>query len=143
MSQTSRREGACACGAVKLIAQQASATLGACHCRSCRRWGGGPLLTVSCGTEVSFEGGEHIGVFDSSDWAQRGFCQRCGSHLYYRLKSNDHHEIPAGLFDDSDDLHFDHQVFVDERPPYYRFAQDTEELTGAECFAKFAASQQP
>ena len=139
MSGKIRRVGACACGAVSIVAEQASDKLGACHCRACRRWGGGPLLTVSCGSEVEFTGSEHIGVFDSSDWAERGFCQRCGSHLYYRLKHSGHHEMPAGLFDDSDDLQFDHQVFVDQRPSYYQFANQTEELTGEECFAKFAA----
>lgn len=141
MSQTVERRGSCACGSVSVTAEKASTKLGACHCKTCRQWGGGPLLTVSCGSAVTFAGAEHIGIFDSSEWAERGFCQRCGSHLFYRLKQSGHHEIPAGLFDGGDDLQFDHQVFVDQRPGYYRFANATEELTGEECFAKFAAAQ--
>lgn len=138
MTETVKRSGSCGCGAVSVLAHRASTKLGACHCRACRRWGGGPLMTISCGTEVEFSGSDHIGVFNSSEWAERGFCQLCGSHLFYRLKQTGQHEMPAGLFDDTDDLQFDHEVFVDERPSYYHFGNQTEEMTGAECFAKFA-----
>jgi len=62
--------------------------VGACYCGMCRRWGGGPLLAVDCGTSVRLTGEEHVGVFASSKWAERGFCKQCGSHLFYRLKQN-------------------------------------------------------
>jgi len=32
----------------------------------CRRWGGGPLLAVRCGSDVTIEGAGAVGVFDSS-----------------------------------------------------------------------------
>jgi len=31
-----------------------------------------------------------------------------------------------------------HQVFIDEKPDYYGFEHDTQQLTGAEVFAMFA-----
>jgi hypothetical protein len=37
-------------------------------------------------------------------------------------------------------LVFDHQVFIDEKPSYYCFPNETENLTGAEVFAKYAPS---
>jgi hypothetical protein len=95
-------------------------------------------MAVDCGTDVSFEGEEHISVFNSSDWAERGFCKQCGSHLFYRLKENRQHIMPAGLFEDSDALVFDHQVFVDEKPSFYEFSNETQDMTGAEVFAKYA-----
>ena len=33
-----------------------------------------------------------------------------------------------------------HQVFVDERPSYYEFANKTDDMTGAEVFAKYGGS---
>ncbi|NIT13149.1 MAG: GFA family protein, partial [Candidatus Dadabacteria bacterium] len=51
----------------------------------CRKWCGGPLMAVNCGTDVTFEGEDNITVYDSSSWAERGFCSGCGSHLFYRL----------------------------------------------------------
>ena len=105
----------------------------------CRQWGGGPFLAVDAGSEVSFTGDDHIGIFNSSEWAERGFCQSCGTHLFYRLKQNQQHIMPAGLFQEGDQLVLDHQVFIDEKPGFYCFSQNTKDMTGAEVFAMFGA----
>ena len=105
----------------------------------CRRWSGGPLFAVDCGAEVTIEGEDKISVFDSSEWADRGFCSQCGTHLFYRLKQSGQLMIPAGLFDDDSGLAFEHQVFVDEKPAYYSFANQTHDMTGAEVFALYGA----
>jgi hypothetical protein len=104
----------------------------------CRHWTGGPFLAVDCGTEVKFTGEANITVFSSSDWADRGFCKKCGSNLFYRLKGIEQYQIPPGLFDDDRGLEFNHQVFVDERPDYYEFANKTSDMTGPEVYAKYA-----
>ncbi len=132
------KNGSCLCGAVRMHVQKRDNHVGACHCGMCRKWGGGPLLAVDCGTDVTLEGEEHVTVYNSSEWAERGFCNRCGSHLFYRLKETRQHFVPAGLLDGSDDLVFDHQVFIDRKPAYYRFANETENMTEAEVFAKYA-----
>lgn len=94
------------------------------------------MLAVDCGTEVVFENQDGVQNYESSAWAERGFCKSCGTHLYYRLKGNGQYIIPAGLFEDQD-LSFDHQIFIDEKPHYYDFANKTETMTGAEVFAKY------
>ncbi len=138
MENPSRLDGACLCGKTRLIAAENADKVGACHCVTCRRWGGGPLLAVDCGTTVTLEGEEHIGVFDSSEWADRGFCKNCGTHLFYRLKGINQYIVPAGLFADRPSHNLDHQVFIDHKPGYYDFANETENMTGAEVFAKYA-----
>ena len=132
-------EGSCLCGAVRINAENTSINVGACHCGMCRRWGGGPLMAVDCGTEVSFEGEENITVFNSSDWAERGFCNKCGSHLFYRLKEIQQYIIPVGLFDNDVEFVFDHQIFIDKKPSFYRFANKTNDKTEAEVFAKYTS----
>lgn len=94
-------------------------------------------MEIDCGSEVVIDGIENVSVFDSSQWAERGFCSKCGSHLFYRLKGTGEHMMPVGLFEDDDSLVFESQVFVDEKPAYYQFANKTEELTGAEIFALY------
>ncbi|MGF1481776.1 MAG: GFA family protein [Cyanophyceae cyanobacterium] len=131
--------GSCLCGAVSLSTSSLNRHVAACHCNMCRKWGGGALLAAECGSDVSFSGEENIGVYPSSDWAERGFCQRCGSHLFYRLKQNSQYYIPVGLFDNSEGLVLRHQVFIDEKPEYYAFANETKNMTGAEVFAQFEA----
>lgn len=138
MSNTSVVKSSCLCGAVSISTRNMSNLVGACHCNMCRTWGGGALLVVDCGSDVSFEGAESIGVYQSSKWAERGFCQKCGSHLFFRMKQNNQYFIPVGLFDNSEGLIFDHQVFIEEKPKYYSFANETKNMTGAELLAQFA-----
>ena len=130
---------ACLCGAVSVAAVLDKPTMGACHCGMCRKWTGGPLMAVECHDRVTWTGEDKIGVYDSSDWAQRGFCTTCGTHLFYRLKDRPFYALPAGLLDDMKTFIFDHQVFIDEKPTNYSFANATDNLTGAEVFAKAGA----
>ncbi len=138
MSEPIEAKGSCLCGAVRVTAKNVSKNVGACHCSTCRKWTGGPLLAVDCGTDVSFEGEENVSVFDSSKWAERGFCNKCGSHLFYRLKESQQHIMSVGLFEDDRMFVLDHQVFIDEKPTFYQFANKTKDMTGAEVFAKYA-----
>ncbi|MFW2438803.1 MAG: GFA family protein [Arenicellales bacterium] len=135
-------KGGCLCGATRITVKSISKSVGACHCNMCRKWGGGPFMAVDCGTEVSFEGEENVSVFNSSEWADRGFCNKCGSHLFYRLKGSKQYMMPVGLFNTDAMFIFDHQVFIDEKPSFYSFENDTEKMTGAEVFAKYAPSSE-
>lgn len=138
MSERIQMKGSCLCGAVVVNAATVRPNAGACHCNMCRKWGGGPLLVVECGTDVSFRGEENKSVYDSSEWAERGFCSKCGTHLFYKLKKTGQYMIPVGLFDgDEQQIVFDHQIFIEEKPAYYCFSNKTENMTGAEVFAKF------
>ena len=140
-SGSTQLDGKCLCGAVTVSTELKAPSVGACHCRMCRTWGGGPFMTLDAPGGVTISGEEHVGNFVSSHWAERGFCRQCGTHLYYRLKQNQQYFLPAGLFDLDDSVKFDHQVFVDERPAFYRFANETKDMTGPEIFAMFGASQ--
>lgn len=133
--ETSGMKGKCLCGAVEVEAPSAETSVGACHCNTCRRWGGGPLLAVNCGTDVSFTNEGEITRFQSSEWAERGFCRNCGTHLFYHLKGKDQYIMPAGLFENASGLNFDHQIFIDQKPPFYDFANTTRNMTGEEVFA--------
>lgn len=135
MSKTAH--GKCLCGSVKVSFPLEKDHFDVCHCGMCRKWGGGPAFTVDGGVNVKFQGEENISVYNSSDWAQRGFCKRCGTHLFYRLKGNGFTNLPYGLIENSDQLKFHLQIFVDMKPANYSFANKTEEMTQAEVFAKY------
>lgn len=99
-------------------------------------------MAVDCGSEVTFEDEGTVAVFNSSEWADRGFCSKCGSNLFYRIKGNNQYIVSAGLFDNEEMFVFDNQVFIDEKPSYYCFSNETENMTGAEVFAKYAPSSE-
>ena len=137
-SDTSAMKGSCLCGSVKLSATAAKRHIGACHCNMCRTWGGGPLLAFSAGTTLEIEGQDHIARYASSDWAERGFCKNCGTHLFYFLKHAGTYTCPAGLFPETADFDFTNEIFVDEKPANYAFAGERTRMTGAELMAAIA-----
>lgn len=133
-------DGHCLCNAVRLTSPDAR-VIGACHCGFCRRWGGGPLLGVHCGPNVQFEGGEHITVFASSDWAERAFCNKCGTHLYYKLLSTGEYFVPAGVFESSD-FEITSQIYIDKKPGYYALANQTPMLTEQDVIEQYGTPDQ-
>ena len=131
-------EGHCLCGRVRLRAVPEALDVDACHCGMCRRWGGGPCLTIPCGTAVTItQDGDALTVFDSSEWAQRGFCRACGSHLFYRLRAQGLYFVSAGVFGEVEGVVFRNEIFVDHKPGWYDFANPTRRMTGAEVVALF------
>ena len=130
------KHGSCLCGAVKLSVSLENASVDACHCSMCRKWAGGPLFSVHCAKPVKFTAGKPK-FYDSSEWAERGFCDQCGTHLLYRLKSGMFDAVSVGVLDGDTDWVFDLQVYVDSKPKYYCFANQSKNMTGAEVEEKF------
>ncbi|MGD1701227.1 GFA family protein [Dapis sp. BLCC M229] len=123
---------------MSIFVKTTSNSVDICHCSMCRKWTGGPLLAIECGDQVRFEGSDSISVFNSSEWAKRGFCSQCGTHLFYRLKQKKYYMIPVGLLDRDSNLTFEQQIFIDEKPSFYSFANKTKNLTKAEVFAQYS-----
>ena len=131
-------QGSCLCGAVRFTASPKDHEVGACHCSMCRKWTGGPFMVIDCGDTVKVENESNLGVYRSSEWAERCFCKKCGSALFYRLVQNGNCYASAEAFDDRAGYALTSQVFIDEKPSYYDFANKTHNMTGAEVFAAFA-----
>lgn len=131
--------GKCLCGAVRYTADIAEPKVEACHCTMCRSWTSSAYLCVAHDGEVRFDGADNIGIYRASTWGERAFCKACGSALYWRLQGADHYAFSAGTIEDQSTLHFTKQIFIDEKPPYYDFANETERLTGEQVAEAFAA----
>ncbi|UIP07734.1 GFA family protein [Erythrobacter sp. SDW2] len=134
-------QGQCLCGAVRLAFQQERPGIDACHCKMCQQWAGAPLLTLR-GIKpeaMTLTGEEHITRYVSSGWAERAFCNRCGSGLWYHFKPGNHICFLAGLFDLPEEYAMREQIFIDEKPGYYSFADRAPAKTGAEVIAEAEA----
>jgi hypothetical protein len=92
------------------------------------------MLAASVGS-VSFGGAESISRYPSSEWAERGFCSKCGSNLFYRLKEADQYIMCVGAFDDQSGFELVGEIYIDEKPPGYGFDGDHPRQTGAEFMA--------
>ena len=131
--------GKCLCGAVQISVSDMKPLIDVCHCSMCRNWGGGPFFGIG-GASHEIKGGEHVTAFQSSDWAERASCSKCGSNLWYRFLPTGHTSFLAGLFALPEDVEFEQQIFVDEKPGYYDFGQDTPMKTGADVIAEAKAA---
>jgi hypothetical protein len=131
--------GKCLCGAVTFEAEGVNPHVHGCHCSMCRGWSGGPLLAAEVGS-VEFTGESSIRRYQSSAWAERGFCGECGSNLFYRLKEADRYIMCTGAFDDQTLFKLVGEIYVDEKPPGYDFAGDHPRQTGEEFMASLQES---
>lgn len=131
----------CLCGAVELEVELSNTEIAACHCSMCRKWSGGPMLVIDSGELKSISNESLVTRYQSSEWAERGFCTKCGTHLFYFLKPANQYHFPIGLLDSGSKYKFSHQIFIDEKPEYYSFSNETQNMTGAEIFAHFEGEQ--
>ncbi|CCN34195.1 putative Glutathione-dependent formaldehyde-activating GFA [Vibrio nigripulchritudo SO65] len=137
MEKDDLRVGSCLCGSVQIEIPKSQVDLGVCHCTNCQRWSGGPLFEIEGGTNVRFKGEEYIAEYQSSKWAVRGFCKKCGSHLFIRDENTGEYGIPPGLFEDETGLTLNRQVFVDHKSTYYSFSDDTRNITSEFIYKHF------
>mgnify|MGYP001811943133 CR=1 FL=1 len=89
MSANKCIHGGCLCGAIRFEAQLPSKWCAHCHCTMCRRAHGAGYVTW-VGFEsprFSLTGGEdRLRWYASSGGARRGFCDNCGSTMFFEAE---------------------------------------------------------
>ncbi len=141
----SARSGGCMCGAVRFVAQDVPDKAGVCHCEMCRRWTGSALLGVTVPTEnVAWEDETHLKRIQSSDWAERGFCDVCGSSMFFRVTRPGEWfgdiELPLGVFDDPDGFTLTNEIYIDHKPDSWTYAgmEGRRLFTRQDCVDRFS-----
>jgi hypothetical protein len=109
--------GHCLCGAVTItVAGAHDPRVGACHCRMCQRWSGGLFLCFTADASAVTVTGE-ITRYRSSAFAERAFCPRCGSHLWFNDVADGgepvSYELMPGLFDAARNWPLRSEIYVD------------------------------
>jgi hypothetical protein len=119
--------GHCLCQKVLISIPKVSEIVTACHCKMCQRFFGSSVLYLDGLKSEEFAiFGESIKVYQSSAWAERAFCDNCGSSLYYHsLEDDDFYYFPVGLFDDLSQAVLKNEIFYDCKPDFYHFAEKT------------------
>ena len=130
-----RMRGQCLCSAVEFEVDVPERTYSICHCGLCRRWSGGPLMSVHCPEpNTEWLNDEGLTWYQGTPWAQRGFCSKCGSSLFWRFAQE-----PEGMLivsvdalEDDGEFTLDRHIYSDARPDRYDFADDCPRVTEAE-----------
>lgn len=90
---------------------------------------------------IVWKGEESLGVIKSSDWAERGFCEECGSGLFYRLTAEGKYQgmtsVSLGTLDDPSGITITKEWFIDRKPEAYALAGERTRITEAEVMAMF------
>ena len=137
--------GRCMCGAVTIVAAPAKPSMTACHCDMCRQWTGSMLMTFPPEQGWTVDGPAK--VFRSSDWAERAFCEVCGSSLWYAVRPDGDHpgytQLCGGLFENAAGANLRLEFFVDKRPQGFAFdtAGGQKQLSEAETLKMFAPEE--
>ena len=114
------RQGRCLCGAVSYSVAGEPGSVRYCHCTMCRRQTGHFLAAISLKAEqVKINGAEAVTWYESSDEAERGFCARCGSVLFWRENGSDGLAVAAGSLDLPTGLKSEAHIFVADKGDYY------------------------
>lgn len=130
------------CGAVRFEARDVPAKCGVCHCEMCRRWTGSALIGVTVPVDKVTFSGDALRVITSSTWAERGFCNKCGSGMFFKVTLEGDYsgniELPIGVFDDADGFEMSNEIYIDHKPDSFAYAGEGRTLmTRADCVAKF------
>ena len=135
--------GKCLCGAVTVRAASTRPSMAACHCDMCRAWTSGAFLSFET-ERGSVEAKGPVRTYRSSDWAERAFCETCGSTLWYKItapgKMEGQVQLSAGLFDNAAGHHLSLELYIDRLPNGYKFAGQRRQLTEEEVIALYAPS---
>jgi hypothetical protein len=119
-------EGSCLCGKVQLKIEDIEENITVCHCQMCQKFHGGAMIALSpCRREqVAFEE-QMLQWYESSAWAQRGFCSQCGSSICYFEKETEKFYFSAGLFPHLSEAIVTEEMFTKDQPPYLHIAEKT------------------
>lgn len=133
-------KGQCLCGDVSFEGKGKPSAVHVCHCKMCARWHGGPAMGVEFDGGIDITGA--VKWFGSSDWGERGFCETCGSSLFYRLRDGTYINTAIGFLDDPDAIDpVSLEIYIDEKPGCYDFANTSTRLTGAEFLTRLQSGQ--
>ncbi len=111
--------GSCMCGALQYRVNGPLRPIIACHCIQCRKSSGHYVAATACPTEDLHIDGDTLQWYASSSEAERGFCRRCGSNLFWRQIGANSTFIWAGSIDGPTGLQIAQQMFANSKGDYY------------------------
>lgn len=114
--------GQCLCGGVRYEVNVPLRNVIACHCSQCRRTSGNFVAASGAHTSaVKLITADTLVWYASSEYAERGFCNRCGGNLFWRetAAGKNWTSIMAGTLDPPTGLRVVRHIFVADKSDFY------------------------
>ncbi len=129
--------GMCLCGSVKFTVDLPSIWSSHCHCMMCQRAHGAAMTTwvgFKKETFVLTAGDVELNWYASSPGAERGFCSRCGSTMFFRSErwQEEIHVARANLEEQDLDRQPDAHVFYETHVAWIKIDDDLPQINSEE-----------
>jgi hypothetical protein len=126
-------EGGCLCGAVRYQVRGPASCLCYCHCLSCRRASGAPLVAWGTFAQQGFRVTHGaLARRHSSPQVERGFCAACGGALTYRRATRPLEiDVTLASLAAAADLVPQMHVWVADKLPWVALRDDLPQYAGA------------
>ena len=118
------KQGSCLCGGVTYELTGDLRPSVACHCLQCRKTSGHYVSATQVQPDqLSFTKDATLTWFQSSPEAARGFCNACGSSLFWKHKGdNGAVSVMSGTIDGATDITTEKHIFTAFKGDYYDIA---------------------
>jgi len=111
----------CLCGGIKLKTQGYHRNVQNCHCIQCMKTHGHHAAYTNVEERnVKFLKKRTLKWFKSSKRAKRGFCNKCGASLFFKIIGARTISIAAGMFNRPIKLKTTMNIFVKGKSDYYK-----------------------
>ena len=112
--------GGCQCGRVRYEVRGKLRDVIACHCIQCRRTSGHFVAATACRRRAfTLVKDDTLKWYLAVSGFRRGFCNECGSSLFFEEEGGDRISIAAGSLDESQGLKIASHIFASEAGDYY------------------------
>ncbi|MBO6815577.1 MAG: GFA family protein [Rhizobiaceae bacterium] len=112
-------KGSCACGSIHWQVIGPMRDIIACHCSQCRKQSGLYFAATAAENSDLTISGDTLSWYVSSEGSQRGFCNVCGSALFWKQDGKTFTSIMAGSIDGPHDLKIGKHIHVSDKASFY------------------------
>ena len=121
MSSNSTKIVSCLCEGVKFKVKDELRHVLNCHCFQCMKTHGNfAAYTSALEKNLKFISKKTLKWFRSSKKAKRGFCNKCGASLFFKIIGAKNISIAAGMFNRPVKLKTTMNIFVKGKSDYYK-----------------------
>ena len=119
--KSSSKIAKCLCGGIKIKITGKLRQVINCHCSQCMKTHGNfAAYTNSPEENITYISKSTLRWYNSSNFAKRGFCSKCGASIFYKIKKSDNISISAGMFTNPTKLKTHSNIFIKDKLDFYK-----------------------
>ena len=121
----------CLCNGIKIQVKGKLRYVSNCHCSQCMKTHGNfASYTAALEKNVKFINKKTLKWYNSSKFAKRGFCSKCGASFFYKKLKNNTISIAAGMFNNPTTLKTYCNIFTKGKLDYYKLDHRLKRFNG-------------